>query len=213
MILTDDEKYESNLKHISENALTFIKLYGLIFNQGSSVTCTLVLQNSNQKTKLAKLAVSSSHLIRTLRYFSNDSVEQVKPLFDQVNNCIQKFKSLEVALDYWALAKEQQFKTGKDEPIQFLNAMISLESLLGERTQIRYKISIRLALLLQLIGYSALEVFENTKKFYDKRSQLIHGGFTINDTTKINSQDIRTILKYCRDCILWCIALTKRLHK
>ena len=132
LILTDDEKYESNLKHISENALTFIKLYGLIFNQGavSHVLWSSKLQSKNEIGK--KLAVSSSHLIRTLRYFSNDSVEQVKPLFDQVNNCIQKFKSLEVALDYWALAKEQQFKTGKDEPIQFLNAMISLESLLAK---------------------------------------------------------------------------------
>ena len=131
LILTDDEKYESNLKHISENALTFIKLYGLIFNQGA-VSHTWYFKTPIKKRNWQKACRKLHHLIRTLRYFSNDSVEQVKPLFDQVNNCIQKFKSLEVALDYWALAKEQQFKTGKDEPIQFLNAMISLESLLGE---------------------------------------------------------------------------------
>ncbi len=90
--------------------------------------------------------------------------------------------------------------------------MISLESLLGADTEIKHKISTRLALLLGLIGYDTLGVFENTKKFYDKRSKLLHGGITINDNPEITSKDIRSILKYSKDCILCCMVLTKKLY-
>ena len=100
------------------------------------------------------------------------------------------------------LAKEIEFKTGKSEVIQFIHAMISLESLLGDHVELRYKISIRLALLLGLVDGNNLTVFENTKKYYDARSKILHGSSTLSENSDIGLEDIRTILKYSRQCIL-----------
>ena len=55
-------------------------------------------------------------------------------------------------------------------------------------------------------------IFENTKKYYDKRSKVVHGSSTIDNNSDITSQDIITILQYSRDCILCCIILTEMLY-
>jgi hypothetical protein len=201
LILTEDQDYEKNLDYISKNVINFIKAYSLLGNHGWTIkySGTSKLESKKQTGKI--LHVISSHVIQTLPYITYDSVDEVKSVFNQINNAITKFGPLEIALYYWMLAKENEFKTGKAETIQFIHAMISLESLLGDKVELRYKISIRLALLLGLVGDN-LSVFEKTKKYYDARSRILHGDTTLSRNSEIGSEEIQTILKYSRQYIL-----------
>ena len=204
LILTKDEEYEKNLKHISKNDLNFIKAYSLLCDHGCTIKYSGAskLESKEQSGKI--LHVITSQMIQTLPHFTYDLVDEVKSVFDQINNAITNFGPLEIALYYWMLAKEIEFRTGKPETIQFVHAMISLEALLGDQTELRYKISIRLALLLGLLGGNNLSVFEKTKKYYDTRSQILHGSSTLDlsENSEIGPEDIPIILKYSRQCIL-----------
>ena len=212
LIITEDERCYDNLKMISNNSLLFIKVYSLIQDQGCSITYSGTSELYSENDIGKKVSNIYSLKIQNLKYITEESVKEVKELFDKINNNLNRFNFLKIALDYWTLAKEHQFKTGKYETIQFLHAMISLESLLGGDVELRYKISIRLSLLLGLLGYDSLNVFKNTKEFYDKRSNIVHGGSTINDNSEIIPLNIKTILQYSRDCILCCLILTEKLY-
>lgn len=59
---------------------------------------------------------------------------------------------------------------------EFIDACISLEALYNEGpSDLRYKISHRLAFLLGLHGFDSIITFHNADEIYDKRSKLVHG--------------------------------------
>jgi hypothetical protein len=81
-------------------------------------------------------------------------------------------KRVDIALDYFALAVEDLLL---DERRAVLSAAIALEAMVGERTELRHRVSERFGHLLKT-GNASLQLCERAKRWYDCRSKLVHAG-------------------------------------
>jgi hypothetical protein len=81
--------------------------------------------------------------------------------------------SLAVALRAF-MATYDRWPPGPDS--QLLDAVTSLEALLGTETEISFKLAFRVAALLADSDGKRAELLKVIKEFYDTRSRLVHGG-------------------------------------
>lgn len=96
----------------------------------------------------------------------------IRDAHDKYINVINSNKFIRISLEF--IHDSQKKHVTEDDG--FISAMISLESLFNESpSDIRHKLSHRAAFLLGFCGYEPTEVFENLKKLYNERSQLVHG--------------------------------------
>lgn len=94
-------------------------------------------------------------------------------LHDKYIDVVTQNEFLAVSLKYFYEA-EKKF-VYSDEG--FISAVISMEALFNEGpSDIKYKLSHRAGFLLGLSGMEPIEAFEKLKGFYNKRSNLVHGG-------------------------------------
>jgi hypothetical protein len=111
--------------------------------------------------------------------FSLNSAEL--PIFNALRDCLRTIlesankkqtsilASLELAFDLYA---REEF-----EDIEIVNALTALEALLlnDSKTELTYRLSMRVAHLLGADAPSRRQLFEDMKDFYDVRSAVVHG--------------------------------------
>lgn len=138
-----------------------------------SPTITLYVKSEPSKTKLKK----------SLK------------LADKVMNSVDldsKAKSfLRLALDYLLNSKSVEEKRDK-----LINCMIGIEALFGEKNELKYRISHRVACLLAKDDKTREEIFTTMKNLYDKRSDIVHGRRTV-----LSWNDIKKGRSYLSDSI------------
>lgn len=85
-----------------------------------------------------------------------------------------------------------------DQEDRLIDYWIALEALFGDgRSEIRYRISLRIANLLA-VGAERVEVFELAKKSYDARSKIVHGARpkgALDELVRETEELLRTALR------------------
>jgi hypothetical protein len=136
-----------------------------------------------------------------LRNFLNDT----KRIYNKYLPVIDKFPFLKIATDFFYKSKLNFDYTNG----QFMEAVISLEALFNEDpSDVIYKIRLRTAFILGLVGYRSIDVSNDLKDIYSKRNSLFHG----KKDVKINLHDVGIIQEYVRKSIVsFCILCNNRL--
>jgi hypothetical protein len=122
-------------------------------------------------------------------------LEESKRLYDKYRNLSEKFIFLATALKYYYKAQaRKEWETAGN----FLDATIALEALLNDGAfDLKYKISTRASFILGSTGIAAfqdtIKVFETVRKYYDMRSDVIHGG-----SKEPDFQAFTTLVEYVR---------------
>jgi hypothetical protein len=115
-------------------------------------------------------------------------------LHDKYISIISENEFIKIALDYFYEAEKKSVYSNEG----FISAVTSMEALFNEApTDIKYKLSHRAALLLSFCEIDPIESFEKLKKFYDKRSKLVHGGGSLS-----HDPDRYLISRYTRKSII-----------
>jgi len=100
---------------------------------------------------------------------------------------------------------------------RILSAITSLEALLSDgSTEITFKIKMRVAKLLSLFGFDALDVSNKMKNAYNLRSKLVHGSKPEDkdtDLLEFARNYTHEILNYNRICLLIALQLKKSADK
>jgi len=100
---------------------------------------------------------------------------------------------------------------------KILSSMTSLEALLSDgSTEITFKIRLRVAKLLSLLGFNSLEVSGKIKTAYNLRSKLVHGSNPQDkhkDLLEFARHHTHEILNYNRLCLLICLQVKKSAEK
>jgi hypothetical protein len=110
---------------------------------------------------------------------------------------------LKNALVYYYKALEDLSDLRLEEAL--IDLMISLESLIGEYPEIRYKMSLRASTLLSLKDESQrIETFAQVHNLYNKRSQIVHG-----NGAKLSYKEIFDFTKTVQKAILILLNLSK----
>lgn len=107
---------------------------------------------------------------------------------------------LRIAIDYFLNSK-----VAKEIEDKLINCMIAIEALFGEKDELTYRISHRVACLLGKGDDAREDIFKNMKKLYAKRSALVHGKKTI-----VSWDDIRKAHSYLRDSINRFLVLSQK---
>jgi hypothetical protein len=82
-----------------------------------------------------------------------------------------------------------------------------------ERSDLSYRLSLRVASLLKLIGFRGLEVEKHVHEAYDIRSHYIHGGAGDSATTQRADQLCRNVLDYARIAVVIFLQLGGSMEK
>lgn len=86
-----------------------------------------------------------------------------------------------------------------DVRLRFLSLMIALEVLLNaDRSELRYRVSRNLAVLIGRNGRHSSEVFKRTKAMYDIRSRLVHTGHDAD----VNDQSVAELESFLRNALI-----------
>lgn len=86
----------------------------------------------------------------------------------------------------------------RDVASSFLNLMMSLECLFNPaRSEVRYRVSRNVAVLLGKTVEESEIIFSEVKKLYDKRSEVIHTG----NTKRLTQEDVLMLRSYVRESI------------
>jgi hypothetical protein len=110
---------------------------------------------------------------------------------------------LKNALVYYYKALEDLSDHRLEEAL--IDLMISMESLIGEYPEIRYKMSLRASTLLSVKDESQrIETFNRVHKLYNKRSQIVHG-----NGAKLTYKEIFDFSKTVQKAILILLNLNK----
>ncbi|MGI0058566.1 MAG: hypothetical protein ACREBJ_02260 [Nitrosotalea sp.] len=111
-----------------------------------------------------------------------------------------EYKYIRNAMNYYRKGKYADAFEGK-----LVNFFIALEALYSSNdAEIRYRFSIRLAVMLGITSEEIITTFDNALDYYKKRSITIHG-----EETKINQEIINKIDDWVRKSILYFIELSK----
>jgi hypothetical protein len=112
--------------------------------------------------------------------------------------------SLEVALTLYG---RDEF----DEHVTVLNCLTALEALLTNETnaELSYRLSLRVANLLDSDDASRMKTFKDMKEFYDLRSKIIHGSeFKLSVKLQTRLQQVDSLRDIVRRTILSVMAVT-----
>ncbi|MFH1716871.1 MAG: hypothetical protein ABIF19_05935 [Planctomycetota bacterium] len=82
--------------------------------------------------------------------------------------------------------------------LAFLSLMISMEALFGEQSELTYRISRNVAVLLGKTKDESQEIFEWMKNLYKKRSKFVHGSI---DGDVISLKEFKMLRYYVRESI------------
>lgn len=143
----------------------------------------------------------------TIRYIVKDKFV-LKNL--EVNDLVEFTKKTKIPIyqPYIQLAF-QNFETSyhiMEQELQFLLLMISLEALFNPaKGELRHRISRSIAVLLGNNKSQSDSIFSEMKKFYDKRSDLVHNG-----KVKISNQEIKKLRHFVREAIKSLIIINKK---
>lgn len=189
-----------NLNHEDNEVVRYLSMSCLISHNSPDLirkgVCSL--RSVKEFGKKSPISINVSKYIPhgaipEIEKYAPEFIRTIKKVCDKYVGVVESNGFLSMALDYFYDGRKKGYE---DEG--FMSTMISLESLLNEGTSdIKYKISCRLALLLGLCGLDYIEVFENTKKIYNYRSKLVHG-----DWSKKNDSDIYLVWDYVRRAII-----------
>jgi hypothetical protein len=200
---------DNSQNHIDDEVVRYLSMSCLISHNSPDLIskggCSLrSVKEFGKKSPISASITISKYIpygtIPEIEKYAPEFIRTIKKVCDKYVGVVQSNGFLSMALDYFYDGRKKVYE---DEG--FMNTMISLESLLNEGTSdIKYKISCRLALLLGLCGLNDIEVFENTKKIYNYRSRLVHG-----DRPKKNDSDIYLGRDYVRRAIIAIMILLK----
>jgi hypothetical protein len=129
-------------------------------------------------------------------------------LFEKYYDVVRKFDFLKFALgssfDAGTVALEYT------DTSEFIDACISLEALYNDGgSDLKYKISLRLAFLLGFDDFPPMTTFYNADKIYNKRSSVVHGGGYNPEGVYIE----QTKSYARRSCICFLILCHKRINQ
>jgi len=130
----------------------------------------------------------------------NKSLRLTAKMMEAIDLDRKSMTFLRIALDYFLTSKTTEEKDDK-----LISCMIAIEALFGEKDELKYRISHRVACLLGENDDSREDVFNKMKDLYDKRSDLVHGRETI-----VSWDDIKKIQAYLRNSIDCFLVLSQR---
>ena len=181
-VLEDMSTYDNILVRDNETLRTFVEFFSLITDEhvlmyeyyaerlqsnkefGNNINCLEpIIRNNNvmQCNQESKDAL--------------ERVEQIKHIYDKYIEVINDNAHLKIALKCFY----KSYPMLEDSSEMFINAITGMEALYNESSaDISYKLAHRAAFLLGLLDdlpHESSEVFENIKKAYNNRSQIIHG--------------------------------------
>jgi hypothetical protein len=130
---------------------------------------------------------------RTLFHLNNDEYAQAEGF---ITNTKIPFRHsfLQLAFDSF----EQSYDT-YNRGLAFLSLMISMEALFGAGSEVRYRVSRNVAVLLGNNEDESHKIFEDMKKLYKKRSNIAHGG---QSERQKKSEDFLRLRNYVRESIM-----------
>ena len=123
----------------------------------------------------------SSALKYTLRAY-----ESLKNVFEDSSRAF-----LRHGLKYYYMALAEY-----DIQRRVIDLFIALETLFSPGQETRYRISLRTALFLSLIGFNRKEVFETVYELYKKRSKIVHGVESVD----VSWKNVFSLENYLREC-------------
>jgi hypothetical protein len=126
----------------------------------------------NSITSSSKWSNYPDELIKQVEESAVNFIEFIRDFHNQFIDIVNENDFLEISLEYfYGFQFKYLYKS-----IGLIDAMISLEALLNEGgSAIRYKVSLRSAFLLGLLGEDSSIAFEEMKTFYSQRSNIVHG--------------------------------------
>lgn len=128
---------------------------------------------------------------RVIFKLNSNEVEQLQDFINKVKMPFEK--NLQLAFESFELSYENH-----SGAMNFLSLMIAMEVMLNRGgNELRYTISRNAAVLLGKDKGDSEHVFEEIRDLYDKRSSLVHRGFT----SEINSKDVLRLRHYVREAI------------
>lgn len=126
-----------------------------------------------------------------------------KHFFEQYYDIIQiKNRPLYIALSRFSSSYEKLSLADR-----LIDLMIAMEALLGNRTEVTNKISLRFACMLYPPGEAREKAFYAVKKVYDERSNIIHGDRL---DTKFSEEEVHNFEEHVRKLIVKFLELCKQ---
>lgn len=180
------------LERIHRNIGNKLRLLRL-FKEGNIFLPFSFLYHVKEETPQICSVVREWPLIdRTVFRLTEDEISQAE-LFIEKTKVPFPQQFLQLAFDAFDLSYETHIYG-----MAFLSLMISLEAMFNKGgNEISYSISRNTAVLLGESREESEQIFEEIRKFYSKRSKLIHGG----DAIEIKSEDILKLRDYVRKAI------------
>jgi len=116
---------------------------------------------------------------------------QVSPILERMAQNDKLFPSLELAFDLYA---REDF-----EDVEIVNSLTALEAMLlnDSKSELTYRLSMRVAHLLGTDGETRKKLFGDMKEFYDLRSTIVHGSpiKPKHHSRMAKSDDLREIVR------------------
>lgn len=140
--------------------------------------------------------------VPSLNLFASALSPQLESLQDP--KCLNKPPALEIALRLFNLDDTH-------EGMAVLNALTALEALLtnDSHTELSYRLSLRVANLLESDDHLRLDRFKEMKEFYELRSKIIHGSASkLSQTLRNRAQNVRSLREIVRRTLLSVMALS-----
>lgn len=121
----------------------------------------------------------------------NENMKLAAKMMGSINLNSKGKSYLRIALDYFLKSK-----LAEEIGDKLINGMIAVEALFGQKDELKYRISHRVACLLGKSDDSRGHIFCTMRTLYNKRSDLVHGR-----KTDVSWDDVRALQSYLRDSI------------
>ncbi len=140
------------------------------------------------------LEIIPEEAVNEIEKYTGEFIKFIGDLHDKYILLIEENDFLKISLKYFYEAEKKNVNSDEG----FIDSITCLEALFNESSNdIKYKLSHRAGFLLGLFKYNSIEVYEKLKKFYNDRSNLVHG----NGALKYE-KDRYLIEEYTRSAII-----------
>lgn len=127
--------------------------------------------------------------------------EEYKLFLDSTKRLIDKYGRLNNRLPFLRIPSEYCYRARINQDVvggSFVDAMVCLEALLNEEpNNIKFKLSMRGALMLGLSGFDTNKTLSRLKELYNLRSRIVHGS-----RKRPKVEDTLELIVYARRCLL-----------
>lgn len=191
IVMTEAETYQEAISQAVIEVEKLLSVYFLYSHESIGISHGTQVETRNLSNDKRVVAGISAYLVG--EPFNLSTFDELKSNYLKLVNG-ENNNFLRIALDYFRLGRMEDYLANR-----LIDYFVSLEALysFGEKTEMRYRISNRIATLLGENLEHRKEILKKARFFYDQRSAIVHGS-----EHQLSTNEQGTIYQWVRESIL-----------